>query len=472
MSIRAGVLLVLLCVRPAAAEEVVIRLTATEAGRPLKGVELTIDLASFTNGDMRSPNVYPAWDEDLFGPRPVLTTGPDGVGEVRSEIASRVDVGNLAAVSGVVRVDGVRVYPNGRYGSRIYLERDGDAFTANVEVERPETFRVPLTVRDGEAQTVQAAISFADDIPVPKKDGTAELPYFDYFRSDSGWGGRTPTPPSVRFYADTRDGGSLVRLFSEQIDRDALIDGEAVFLQRGRDITGRLSDDVPRPVERGRVAFSAVTPSMAPARLTRTVPIDEDGRFTLRYVPQDARVFLTARCDGFVSAFSPPEAIRELSEEFEVPTKSNGPRGTQFDGVAYLLPADAGDGFELPMQTLGSVLATVTKADGSPAAGVRVRMQPTHKAFPGDQWSNYCVVPAAELPEEDWTVDTEHVSAVTDENGAALLADFPPGQIWQDVLCTRRLPDGRIRILPPAKKDYFVSVEAGEVASIEIVLAE
>ena len=432
-------------------------ITVREDGRPAAGAEVLIHslrpapaVRPAGGGSVVSPHL--TWGVDEFGPRPELVTGPDGTAEALLPQSLAAVADDFAALQGSVTLDGVPVYPESRrafngsitLGNSVTLPRSGAGFTVELDIVRPETVRVPLETFGRPVGTAGlfACVGWVPDVVCRIEDGVAEVPLYDVWRT--GWTAvnvRRPEP-SVRLYTFDRgegdgggEGGSPRDFrWSDQVSFADLRAGEMVFLQEGRTLRGRLSEDVPRPVRGGAVVAHFRTPAGMGANVPpRTVAVAEDGTFEIPDVPYDAWALLSAACEGWAAGPMPPgEARQAAADAFaEAATGFGGrPAATPAEFAFAVGPSDDGP-VSLPMRPRGTAEVRVTGADGIPAVGVRVRLV-TSLAGPSSALGQAPILFPDAVDEDrgdGWRFPAFGRSeAVTDGSGVAVLHDVPAGK--------------------------------------------
>lgn len=211
-------------------------------------------------------------------------------------------------------------------------------------------------------------------------------------------------------------------------------------LTPGLRLTGRLSDNVPRPVVDGRIqAFCLPQPA---GRLhDREDPsvaweantlIDADGSFEFASLPRSGTIQLIAICQGWVGADQDvPEEHGTFKQGMFVALDEQQIQDGSFDVV-------------VPMEPTGSLLVTVLKPDGSPLAGAKVATNPNeYRWLAGStilgskrDWidsvraqMNGTEDPLYRRGERDEPVPV--FQAITDERGQVVLSGIPCDREYQ-----------------------------------------
>lgn len=134
-------------------------------------------------------------------------------------------------------------------------------------------------------------------------------------------------------------------------------------------IQGVLSDNVPRPVRRGRIKAWTLAPAGAdPDRATwlTWVPVQPDGTFTIDGWPADEPLQLIALCDGSIATSgTAPDAVKNPPDPEDDPFN----RPQVFD-------PDPNRTITVAMTPLVRCIATTVDEDGKPVAGVKVSSWP------------------------------------------------------------------------------------------------
>ena len=169
-------------------------------------------------------------------------------------------------------------------------------------------------------------------------------------------------------------------LFSELTRRERLDAEEAVVLQAGGVVRGRLDDAVPRPVIGGvvRVRPLPAGPMQHVAASPSYVAVAADGTFAVPALPPGFYAAVTAVAEGRGSDATEGRAQaafeRALAAESGLPVVGNSlARRPKHLGVAPAFTAGQGvDGVVLPMRRCGGVTLKVRGGFGRPAADCRV----------------------------------------------------------------------------------------------------
>lgn len=247
-------------------------------------------------------------------------------------------------------------------------------------------------------------------------------------------------------------------LFGEPFKASSMPDDELecylpdMLLSRGKRISGRLDDSVPRPVKNGHVVLRATNTLDRNNERGKQLswsdwtPVREDGTFEFESVPPDQIVMLVAVCHGYLSAAA---SIEEL-EAAQIPVEHHDDflRASQCLPMVTRSEEDVTD-FVIPMLPTASVRAKVVTSDGKPLAKATVAMWP-NQFFPGggsniigEAWSTWRieVLPKDSLKQPWWSRENlqalrsagvhtscqDFYSVSTDEEGVATLTTLPAG---------------------------------------------
>ncbi len=148
-----------------------------------------------------------------------------------------------------------------------------------------------------------------------------------------------------------------------------------VRIKPGTQVTGKLSDNVPRPVKNGYVVTTTVpkpagessSPDNPSLRWQQTSPISEDGTFELKSIPSSGKLQVIAFCDGWLAKTVP-------AEKFHV-------RGQLFDVTKDKMNVT------VDMEETGTLEVTVTKPDGKPLSSGTLSSWPLQLLYKGPEMS-------------------------------------------------------------------------------------
>ncbi len=194
-----------------------------------------------------------------------------------------------------------------------------------------------------------------------------------------------------------------------------------------RRLEGRLEDEVPRPVRNGlaRLNLQIGAGPSSPVRALRAfdAPIREDGTFTFANLPPgDGQII--ALCDGWAServdaaehSAAPARAPSEPQPDAHEAWRLRDARfvAQRVDPAEF---AEAGRVFVLAMEPTSSLKATLKRADGTPAAGVKL------SCWPNVRWSSGF---SSVFLDQEW-------SATSDARGRIEITNLPWGEVWYGV---------------------------------------
>jgi len=244
------------------------------------------------------------------------------------------------------------------------------------------------------------------------------------------------------------------RVWYSEVTRFELVEGEqvelALQLLPPRSMTGRLSEDVLRPVTNGEVELNLYVGGRGDASVmlrTYRVDVQSDGSFAFEGLPPGAGEII-GLCDGWVSA---RERLAD-SNWIEPETEGERRRWVPLWGLQQLDPAAyAEDPYVLAMEPTGHARITVLDPDGGALAGATV------SSWPNIHWSiGYSNI----FLDRTW-------QAVTDDDGVALLENMPGEGLTFLGVTTK---EGYLMPLTKDGSDRGVSVELapGETASLTV----
>jgi hypothetical protein len=227
--------------------------------------------------------------------------------------------------------------------------------------------------------------------------------------------------------------------FSETSDpreRAKVLVPQTIVLQRGVDLTGKLSANVPRPVKNGHIQGLVTAHGPENERLCWMVsaPVSADGAFRLDSLPPDKHLQIVASCDGWVSRFqTDDEAEREAGYQRRKHDGQNMPAGGMVMARWHRMTPD--QPLEIPMERTGSFEILAVDTDNRPLAGVEFHCLP-HQSF--RYWgstnltgtgSTIDSVRAANgdgtRPTRPFVAPSDDLDVVTDANGIARFNGIP-----------------------------------------------
>ena len=277
-------------------------------------------------------------------------------------------------------------------------------------------------------------------------------------------------------------------LFSDLIDLGKYPPGDCriddVTMSPGRKIAGRLSDDVPRPVIKGRVGL-VIASSVSDSPVCGNsiiwedfVSTNEDGTFEFSSVPRNEIFQLAAYCRGWVSVTPSVEQIRHFPG-------NTSDEGAQIEHdtlvVAQHFAADNFDPVEIKMEPLASCRVTVKDGNGTPIPDVSVSLS-SYTSWSPDftcgigYYSKTSVTLGLKKDEAYRQLDKsrdvdkdESRSNITDSNGQATIhnlagkKDTWVGAFHEDF----ELPPGK---RSPYHRSASVDLKPGEMSEITLTL--
>ena len=390
------------------------------AGKPIEGVDVTPWALSISGGAFFTDHKWETTKSDADG-RVVI---PLTVGISQTVTAVLKHPGT----AGIESIGFKAEHPNFPIWSS-YLRLVGDATT--LALSDPVTIHVRAQ-REGE--TVAATRLYPDVTNTHSRDWSEAdgvLTYRNLDLTQSRWLRVTQIPEQGDAW------------FSEVVDLQHL-GGESislsVTLKPGTRVTGRLSDNVPRPVRNGRLIGVVVSPRTTDyhqSMWNATTKIAEDGSFMLETMPSDETLQLIAICDGWVSR-SPLKAETQayLNEHgFPKDGAVDPTSGMVFPQLVWLSGPSVDT--SIPMTQTGSCEVTaVDDKTGQPLAGIEISFSPNqliHQSGTTFLGSGYDELAAARAQLADGKVDLKAYQirsdrlyqAKTNEQGVAVISGLP-----------------------------------------------
>ncbi len=277
------------------------------------------------------------------------------------------------------------LYPHYRYLAEqirttsvsLYVDHPDFAYDDDLHIDVPLETDEPYVIELADGMTVELRPTIdgkptdLDDIHVMWSDGRSWLSGAAPQRLDDGALRIGAMPPGKNSVLLVKLDGEQATHFSRIVDFELSLGEPAVLnveLQPSVRVRGKLGDNVPRPVNAGRMKARTLKPSEAPQNrvgwLTWT-PIQADGTFAFDW-PADEPVQLIALCEGFsASSGTPPEGVAYRYEAGKDP----------FSRPQVFQP-DANEQIELAMTPLVRCVATAVDEDEAPVAGVTVSSWP------------------------------------------------------------------------------------------------
>ncbi|MCB9953418.1 MAG: hypothetical protein H6824_20780 [Planctomycetaceae bacterium] len=192
-------------------------------------------------------------------------------------------------------------------------------------------------------------------------------------------------------------------------------------LEKGVQVKGKLSDDVPRPIKRGQVSVECMQLNdvESPWEVWMDyAEIQPDGTFTFESLPPGTDLHFIAMCEGYVSAKPSEERFAEICERYEDMVRRNSyemypqvftPESNLVEITLDMIP------------TFDVVLHAHDKA-GNPIEGVQLGVNPNQYTFRlGSRIAGSCHRSAEYLLKPDFTwlepFSNFRYYGRTDENG-------------------------------------------------------
>jgi hypothetical protein len=269
-------------------------------------------------------------------------------------------------------------------------------------------------------------------------------------------------------------------LFSDLIDMKLRLENPMrleVAMKPGVRVTGRLAEEVPRPVRDGRVVAQIVH---GPAgsnvwKWYATAKIDADGCFVLESLPPDENLQVIALCDGWVSRAPTVEEAKAYAAEHDfLDLEYRGPASIFVYPRLYRLKGPLIQRV-VPMRQTATCEVTVVDELGQPIRGASVEFWPNQAFFNsgaqivGTGFDSLKVIqsipPGKRATVPDLTSFWARYSATTKPDGVAIVRNLPLGETAQageprevsfDASCTGYISEpgvlnpatGRISLLP------------------------
>ena len=170
--------------------------------------------------------------------------------------------------------------------------------------------------------------------------------------------------------------GDRATHFSRIVDFDVQPGGVLsmeVALERALRISGTVSDNVPRPVRRGRISFASLNPNEdEPHRVwwLGWTSIAPDGSFVIDSWPAGEPLQMIGLCDGFMAApGTAPKAVKRPPDEEEDLEFSQ-------EGAPQVFEPEAERSLSLPMVPMGRCAVVARDQNGKPVPGLVVTSWP------------------------------------------------------------------------------------------------
>jgi len=225
-----------------------------------------------------------------------------------------------------------------------------------------------------------------------------------------------------------------------------------VVLKPGARVTGRLSENVPRPVKNGRVLASMIRGAAYKTCWVWQAAVDiaPDGTFDFPSLPPDENLQIIAFCDGWVSSSPSQAQLLAFNSEHGFP---GGERGRIYRGplkgfVDSRLFRLTSEGCEpvIPMEPALSCEVIVLDQDDRPIEGAKVGFQANQRWFNGpsqifgedtDSLTRIRKLRANEKLPSPLTVSpmaTARLSGTSNAQGIVQVSNLPPGSLEEPAL--------------------------------------
>ena len=282
-----------------------------------------------------------------------------------------------------------------------------------------------------------------------------------------------PKPSRLMRIVHVPDGGQI--LFSDVIDLQHRAGNPIeldVTLKAGIRIEGRLSDDVPRPVNKGRIIATANEGSDYESTVGWGIAVDitADGTFVIESVPQVNTLQLVAICDGWVSRSPSKKEVNAYAKAHQI-EKLQGIDPSACSVAAQLIRLNAPVvETTIAMDPTTSCEVLVLDEKGNPLPEARVSFFPNHcmhnsgSSLLGDMSDTASVIRRHLLTgDRSWkspeSSNEEKYSVITTEQGIAVVSGLP--------LPTNASEVGRQAMFSVSHKRY-VAVSNSEVPGEEL----
>lgn len=331
-------------------------------GEPVLGATVTPWALRSGQGHSR----WPSGEYDRTEAQPeAVTTGVDGEATIKYPLLK--DLGES------VRTIGVSVFVDHRDFAF------PDAIHIDVPLENDSPYEVvldngvPVELRP----TIDGDLTDMSNLFALWSDGRSWRPGNSVERTDSSLR-LPPFKPGSHSVLVARLDDDRVTHFSEVVEFEVPHDGKLVVdvpLSEAKPINGVLSDNVPRPITKGRIKLNTLPPSGASDNRVEWftwVPIRADGTFTVEAWPIGEKIQVVALCDGFIASSGGTPA------EYGAP---RDPANDPFIRPQVFDPLDAQPVMVEMTPRVICVVKTVDE-DAEPVAGVTV------EAWPNVGWWN------------------------------------------------------------------------------------
>lgn len=212
----------------------------------------------------------------------------------------------------------------------------------------------------------------------------ADVGEHEFVREANGWLRSTPISEDRRWFRVIHAAPGKPPRFSQLLawtPDDPATRERLVEVRAGTRVEGKISDDVPRPIERGHVVAICGSPKRTedqgirnwqPLAWEETVPINADGSFVFESLPSGYLVQLFAMANNYISA-------QPSDESFEICCKwfgANPRKSRVFRYGQVLRLTGSTTEMTLEMEPAGEVRVKCVDPDGQPLRGVPVGCSP------------------------------------------------------------------------------------------------
>ena len=248
-----------------------------------------------------------------------------------------------------------------------------------------------------------------------------------------------PKPSRLMRIVHVPDGGPV--LFSNVIDLQHLAGNPIeldVTLKPGIRIEGRLSDDVPRPVKKGRIIGATIDGSDRDNTVGWGIAVDvaADGSFAIESVPQVKTLQLVAICDGWVSRSPSKQEVNAYAKAHQITgLQGTDPGACSVSGQFIELNAAVIE-TTIAMEPTTSCEVIVRDEKGNPLPEAKVSFWPNHNMH---NWGSSLLGHGSDTAtvirrhlltgDRDWkstaSFDEDKYTAITNEIGIAVVSGLP-----------------------------------------------
>ena len=222
----------------------------------------------------------------------------------------------------------------------------------------------------------------------------------------------------------SESGTLFSKLFEFESASEKMVSIPNILVRPGKQVFGKLPENVPRPIVDGSVSIDILMTSDAslggrePVRWSDSTPISEDGTFEFRSVPGPAEVQVIAICRGWI--------IRS--------TKEGRVNGKTFN----LLNQQSESEVAFEMEQTGDIRIELMTVDGESVVGAKVYTWPHSVNLTGGSrlltstWRAIDYIERLLRGETDWSAWEEEPSTnrhyqISDDAGIVTLRDIPVG---------------------------------------------